>query len=70
MSKVKVLFAAIMLTAMALASGCSYAGVAAVDKDTVVIAKNNAFLFGILNSVHVCQVTDSGVTNCGNKDAP
>lgn len=70
MSKVKVLFAGLLLTVMALASACSYAGVAAVDKDTVVIAKNNGFLFGILNSVHVCQVTDNGLANCASKDAP
>jgi len=70
MSKVKVVVAAIMLAAMALASGCSYAGVAAVDEDTVVITKNDSFLFGALRAVYVCQVTDAGVTNCGNKEAP
>jgi hypothetical protein len=70
MGKFKGLVAAIMLVALALASGCSYAGVAAVDKDTVVITKNDSFLFGALRSVYVCQVTDAGVTNCGNKEAP
>lgn len=70
MKKAKMLAVGILLTALAVLSACSYAGVAAVDKDTVVITKNDSFLFGALRSVHVCQVTDSGLTNCSSKDAP
>lgn len=70
MKKAKMLAVGILLTALAVLSACSYAGVAAVDKDTVVITKNDSFLFGALRSVHVCQVTDSGLTNCSSKDSP
>lgn len=53
-----------------LLGGCSYGGVAAVGTDKVVIAKNNAFLFGILNKVYVCKVADTGVSACASAEAP
>jgi hypothetical protein len=70
MSKVKYAIAGILLFAAAMGSACSYAGATAVDKDTVVITKNNAFLFGLLNQVYVCQVSDSGLQNCSSNVSP
>jgi len=70
MSKWKMFAVALFVTALGAVSACSYAGVAAVDEDTVVVTKNNAFLFGLLNKVYVCQVTDSGITNCSKRDSP
>lgn len=49
--------------------GCAYAGVAATG-DKVVVARNDAFLFGILRKVYVCKVTDAGVTGCSTAEAP
>jgi len=69
-TKLKLFFVGLLLTMAAMASACSYAGVAATDDETVVIAKNNSFLFGILNSVHVCKVSDSGLSNCSSGAAP
>lgn len=68
--KYKLALASLLLFVASLFAGCSYGGVATVDEDTVVITKNDHFLFGALRSVYVCQVTDSGVTNCAEKDAP
>jgi hypothetical protein len=51
-------------------AGCSYAGVAGVGADKVVIARNDGFLFGILRKVYVCRVTDAGVTACQSDEAP
>ena len=67
---IRALVVSLLLSAVAISTGCSYAGVAAVDADTVVIAKNNAFLFGILNEVYVCQVSDSGLTACATGQSP
>ncbi len=59
-----------MAGVIGLMFGCSYGGVAAVDGDTVVIAKSNGFLFGLLNKVYVCQVSDSGLTGCASNESP
>ena len=50
-------------------SGCSYGGVAVVG-DKVVVAKNNGFLFGILNSIYVCKLGDNGLHGCAAGEAP
>ncbi|MCU0656617.1 MAG: hypothetical protein MUF64_15610 [Polyangiaceae bacterium] len=65
-------FATMMLVGVmgSLLGGCAYGGVAAVGTDKVVIAKNNAFLFGILNKVYVCKVADTGVSACASAEAP
>ena len=55
---------ALFLAATGVATGCAYSGVAATDAQTVVIAKNDAFLFGLLRKVYVCQVTPEGLANC------
>jgi len=67
MDKIKMAVAALVVAASA--AGCSYAGVAAAG-DKVVIAKNNAFLFGVFNRVFVCKLTDAGVTDCQKSEAP
>ncbi len=51
-----------------VASACTYGGAAAVDEDTVVITKTS--LFGLITNVHVCQVTDQGLTDCSQRDTP
>jgi len=43
--------------------GCAYGGMTTAG-DKVVIARNDAFLFGALRKVFVCKVSDAGVTGC------
>jgi hypothetical protein len=45
-------------------TGCAYGGIAAVDSDTVVVLRNDSFLFGLLRKAVVCDVTPSGLANC------
>ena len=46
-------------------SACqSYAGVAAVGPDKVVITRNDGLLFGLQRKIYVCQVTANGLTGC------
>ena len=68
----KKLLAVVLLAGVSgsVLGGCSYGGVAAVGTDKVVVAKNNAFLFGILNKIYVCKVADTGVSACASADAP
>jgi hypothetical protein len=64
---------AIVLAAASLAGvigGCAYGGVGGVGADKVVIARNDAFLWGILRKVFVCKVADSGVTSCQSNESP
>ncbi len=61
-----------LLTAGTLAgamSGCAYGG-AAAKGDTVVVLRNDAFLFGALRKVFVCKVSEAGLTGCNAADAP
>ena len=61
-----------VLAAVALTgalSGCAYAGIG-VTGDKAVVARNDAFLFGILRKTFVCKVTDGGLSNCQSADAP
>jgi hypothetical protein len=61
-----------LLAAAALAgaiSGCAYAGVGA-SGDKAVVARNDAFLFGILRKTFVCKITDGGLSNCQSNDNP
>lgn len=55
--------------AMSTLGGCAYAGVAATG-DKVVVARNDAFLFGALRKVFVCKVADAGVTGCQSAESP
>lgn len=50
-------------------AGCAYGGVG-VAGDKAVVARNDAFLFGILRKVFVCKVTDAGLTSCNSSDSP
>jgi hypothetical protein len=49
--------------------GCNYAGVGAAG-DKAVVARNDAFLFGILRKVYVCKITDGGLSTCQDSDSP
>jgi hypothetical protein len=59
-----------VVLASLMGSACAYApgGVSADGK--VVLVKNVGFLFGILNKVFVCKVTDSGLQGCVAGEAP
>jgi hypothetical protein len=57
------------VVAAAALSGCGYAGVATAG-EKVVVTRNDGFLFGALRTVYVCQVTDAGLKNCQEGDAP
>ena len=61
---------AALTVAGALSMGCAYGGVSGVGGDKVVIARNDAFLFGILRKVFVCKVADTGVSACAEGDSP
>ena len=61
-----------ILAVAAIASalgGCAYAGVG-VSGEKAVVARNDAFLFGILRQVFVCKITDGGLSSCQSSDAP
>jgi hypothetical protein len=68
--KIYGLVLALAITGASLLAGCSYAGVAVTADGHAVVARNDNFLFGILRSVSVCQVTPTGLSNCGSGDAP
>ncbi|MEM1031763.1 MAG: hypothetical protein AAGN82_15535 [Myxococcota bacterium] len=59
----------VIALASAALTGCSYAGVGVADGKAVV-ARNDAFLFGILRTVYVCQVADGGLANCQDNESP
>ncbi|RME21230.1 MAG: hypothetical protein D6806_15030 [Deltaproteobacteria bacterium] len=59
----------LLLLGVTLLAACSYGGVAVVG-DKAVVTRNDAFLFGALRKVYVCKVTDEGLTNCQNAEAP
>jgi len=66
----KIVFAVLAVAMSASAMGCAYGGVSGVGADKVVITRNDAFLFGILRTVFVCKVADTGVSSCQAADAP
>ena len=57
------------LAVLATLAGCAYGGAAMVG-DKVVVARNDAFLFGMLRAVYVCKVSDTGLTGCAAGQAP
>lgn len=61
-----ILAAAVIASAL---TGCAYGGVG-VAGDKAVIARNDAFLFGILRKVFVCKVTDGGLSSCQESESP
>lgn len=60
---------ALMASALTL-GGCAYGGVAAVGTDKVVITRNDSLLFGVLRKVYICTVSESGLSNCTETEAP
>lgn len=68
MSKIKLVLAAMVLSIFSMTMGCAIADVTAIDDDTVVVAENDAFLFGLLNEVYVCDVTGGGLANCASNE--
>jgi len=69
MKSIKMLMAGLLIAASASA-GCAYGGVATTSDNKTVIAKNNGFLFGILNKVYVCDTTPAGLANCATGESP
>ncbi len=53
----------------AVVGGCAYGGVAAAPDGTIVITRNDLFLFGALRKVFVCKVAGSTL-NCAETAAP
>ena len=48
-------------SAGAVAGGCAYGGVASTPDGTVVITRNDLFLFGALRKVFVCKVNGAAL---------
>jgi hypothetical protein len=53
----------------AVVGGCAYGGVATTPDGSVVITRNDLFLFGALRKVFVCKVNGSTL-NCAETAAP
>ena len=53
----------------AVVGGCAYGGVAAAPDGSIVITRNDMFLFGLLRKVFVCKVAGSTL-NCAETAAP
>ncbi|HEY4393027.1 MAG TPA: hypothetical protein VGP64_03145 [Polyangia bacterium] len=53
----------------AVVGGCAYGGVAAAPDGSIVITRNDLFLFGALRKVFVCKVAGSTL-NCAETAAP
>jgi hypothetical protein len=53
----------------AVVGGCAYGGVAAAPDGSIVITRNDMFLFGALRKVFVCKVAGSTL-NCAETAAP
>ena len=67
----KALASLVILGALASgATGCGYAGVAAVGQDKVVVLRNDAFLFGALRKAVVCKVGELGLASCAAQESP
>jgi len=66
----KVLFASLTLAAIVALTGCAYGGVGVSADGHAVVARNDAFLFGLLRKVFVCQVSPTGLTACGSGESP
>lgn len=70
MKKAKVVLAALMVSvfAIVMSTGCAIVTVEPVDDDTVVVAQQDTFLFGLLNEYYVCDVTGGGLSNCASNE--
>ena len=49
---------------------CAYGGIGVTADGHAVVARNDAFLFGILRAVYVCNVTPAGLAGCVAGEAP
>lgn len=58
-----------LVVATGLISACSYGSIATAG-NAVVITRNDAFLFGALRKVFVCQVTPQGASACAANESP
>jgi len=47
-----------------IAPACNYGGMAVAADGRVLVARNDGFLFGMLRSIYICDVGESGLTNC------
>jgi hypothetical protein len=66
---VAVVLAATLLGSGAMMTACAYGGVASTPDGTVVIVRNDFFLFGLLRKVYVCKNAGAGLT-CTETSAP
>jgi hypothetical protein len=53
----------------AVVGGCAYGGVASTPDGTIVVVRNDWFLFGLLRKVYVCKLAGSAMT-CTETAAP
>lgn len=53
----------------AVAGGCAYAGVAAAPDGTIIIARNDFFLAGLLRKVFICKANGAQLV-CSETTAP
>jgi hypothetical protein len=60
----------VALLALSTAVGCAYSGVATRADGTVIVAKNDGFLFGFLRQVYACKPNGSGGLNCDAVGGP
>ena len=58
-----------LASSMALGA-CAYGGIGVTADGKAVVARNDAFLFGILRAVYVCNVTPAGLAGCVAGQAP
>ena len=49
-------------------AACAYTG-ASASGDKVVIARTG-LIMGLMRQMYVCQITDSGLTNCATNESP
>ncbi|HXU03580.1 MAG TPA: hypothetical protein VN903_21590 [Polyangia bacterium] len=59
----------LMFTLGGTGAGCAYSGVASTPDGTVVITRNDLFLFGALRKVFVCKVNGTQL-QCTETAAP
>jgi hypothetical protein len=63
MNKLTKKLAAIALLGMALSGsfGCAYGGIAAAPDGTVLVARNDLLLFGLLRKIYSCRPGPAGL---------
>jgi hypothetical protein len=61
--------AALLVLAISALNACYYGGIAVAPNGTVYIARNDAFLFGLLRRIYVCQPHGPAL-NCFETNSP